>query len=134
MTPPRASNIIKENKRNFICTFDPFPGSNRKIYTFVNRCREQEGLELGDETTKMFLNAKGTVGNVDKDIESFLAYVDGKAAEGKFTQDIATEVDRVKQHKETRVEYMTFEMEMKQQRREGRQEGKDLMRIDAFVR
>ena len=82
----------------------------------------------------MFLNAKGTVGNVDKDIESFLAYVDGKAAEGKFTQDIATEVDRVKQHKETRVEYMTFEMEMKQQRREGRQEGKDLMRIDAFVR
>lgn len=79
-------------------------------------------MELGDEATKIFLNAKGTIGKVDKDIDSFLAYVDGKAAEGTFTRDIATEVDRVKQHKETRVEYMTLVMEMKQQRREGQEE------------
>ena len=67
----------------------------------------------------MFLNAKGTIGKVDKDIDSFLAYVDGKAAEGKFTQDVASEVDKVKQHNETKVEYMTLMMELKQQRREG---------------
>ncbi len=103
----------------FICSFDAFPGNNRKVYTFVNRCREQDGLELGDEATKIFLNAKGTVGKVDKDIESFLAYVDGKAAEGKFTKEVAIEVERLKQHKETRVEYMTYLMELKQQRREG---------------
>ena len=106
----------------FICTFDPF-AAGRKIYTFTNRCHEQDGLELGDETTKMFLNAKGTVGEVDEDIDKFLAYVDGKAAEGKFTEDIATEVDKVKQHKETKVEYMTLMMELKQQRREGREIG-----------
>ena len=54
--------------------------------------------------------------------------VDGKTAEGKFTQDIAAEVERVKQHNETRVEYMTLMMELKQQRREGVSEGKDIMK------
>ena len=113
----------------FICTFDPF-AAGRKIYTFTNRCHEEDGLELGDETTKIFLNAKGTVGEVDGDIGKFLAYVDGKAAEGKFTEDIAMEVDKVKQHKETRVEYMTLMMELKQQRREGKREGAESKQVE----
>ena len=115
---------LKQSYVIFICTFDPFPSNGRKLYTFSNRCHEQDGLELGDETTKMFLNAKGTIGKVDKDIDSFLAYVDGKAAEGKFTKDVASEVNKVKQHNETKVEYMTLMMELKQQRREGREEGR----------
>ena len=106
----------------FICTFDPF-GLNRKIYTFTNRCREEEELELGDGTAKIFLNAKGTDGEVDGDIEKFLAYVNGQAAEGEFTKDIAAEVKRIKEHEETRLEYMTLMMELKQQRREGFAEG-----------
>ena len=114
---------LKKSFVIFICTFDPFPESGRKIYTFTNLCHEQDGLELGDETVKIFLNTKGTTGEVDEDIESFLAYVDGKAAEGKFTQDIAAEVERLKQHNETRVEYMTLMMELKEQRREGFDEG-----------
>ena len=121
----------------FICTFDPFPGSNRKIYTFSNRCHEQDSLELGDETVKIFLNTKGTAGNVDEDIDKFLAYVDGKAAEGEFTQDIAAEVERIKQHNETKVEYMTLMMELKEQRREGYDEGviygENRGRVDTIV-
>ena len=115
---------LKQSFVIFICTFDPFPGNGRKIYTFANRCREQEGLELGDEATKIFLNTKGTTGEVDEDIKRFLAYADGKAAEGEFTRDIASEVERLRQHKEMRVEYMTLMMEMKEQRREGREEGR----------
>lgn len=122
---------LKKSYVIFICTFDPFRLSE-KVYTFSNRCHEQETLELGDETTKLFLNAKGTTGCVDKDIENFLAYVDGKAAEGKFTQDIAAEVERVKQHNETRVEYMTLMMELKQQRREGYNEGQDSERLNSI--
>ena len=114
---------LKKSFVIFICTFDPFD-LGEKVYTFSNICHEKAELELGDETTKIFLNAKGTRGNVDKDIESFLSYVDGKAAEGKFAQAIAAEVERVKQHNETRVEYMTLMMELKQQRREGYNEGK----------
>lgn len=126
---------LKKSYVIFICTFDPFD-SGEKVYTFSNRCRERDDLELGDETTKLFLNAKGTKGKVDKDIESFLAYVDGNTAEGKFTQDIAAEVERVKQHNETRVEYMTLMMELKQQRREGYAEGeasgKDSERLNSI--
>ena len=114
---------LKQSFVIFICTFDPFPGSNRKMYTFTNRCHEQDGLELGDETVKIFLNTKGTAGEVEEDIDRFLAYVDGKAAEGEFTQDVAAEVERLKQHNETRVEYMTLMMELKEQRREGYDEG-----------
>ena len=61
---------------------------------------------------------------MDEDIGKFLAYVDGKAAEGEFTQDIAAEVERIKQHDETKVEYMTLMMELKEQRREGYDEGR----------
>ncbi len=114
---------LKQSYVIFICTFDPFK-NKRKIYTFTNRCHEEAGLDLGDETTKMFLNAKGTVGEVDRDIDQLLAYIDGKTAEGDFTRDIAAEVEQVKQHDETRVEYMTLMMELKQQRREGREEGR----------
>ena len=90
-------------------------------------------MELGDETVKIFLNTKGTVGEVDEDIDKFLAYVDGKAAEGEFTQDIAAEVERLKQHNETRVEYMTLMMELKEQRREGYDEGRTDGRVDNIV-
>ena len=117
----------------FVCTFDPFPGNSRKIYTFTNLCHEQEGLELGDKTVKIFLNTKGTVGEVDEDIDKFLAYVDGKAPEGEFAQDIAAEVERIKQHDETRLEYMTLQMELKEQRREGYDEGRNEGRVDNIV-
>ena len=108
----------------FICTFDPF-GLREKVYTFTNRCHERDDLELGDGTTKIFLNAKGTVGDVDEDIDKFLAYINGKSAEGEFAKDIAAEVERLKRHEETRVEYMTLMMEMKRYWREGFDKGRD---------
>lgn len=56
-------------------------------------------------------------------IRAFLRYVDGKAAEGVFVQEVDEEVRRVKQHDETRREYMTLAMELKRQRQEGIAEG-----------
>lgn len=126
-----TTSFFKKSYVIFICTFDPF-SLGEKVYTFSNRCHEIDDLYLGDESTKIFLNAKGTKGETDRDIESFLAYMDGKTAEGKFTQDIAAEVERVKQHNETKVEYMTLMMELKQQRREGYAEGQDSERLNSI--
>lgn len=56
-------------------------------------------------------------------IRAFLRYVDGKAAEGVFVQEVDEEVRRVKQHDETRREYMTLAMELKRQRQGGIAEG-----------
>lgn len=93
------------------------------MYTFRHRCIEKEGLELGDLSTKIFLNAKGESDTLDPDIAAFLRYVDGKAAEGALTKEINEEVIRIKEHKEMRREYMTLLMELQKYKTEGMQEG-----------
>ena len=108
----------------FICTFDAFD-QGLPMYTFRNRCVEQEGIELNDEATKIFLNSKGDSPTLDPDVRAFLRYVDGKAAEGVFVQEVDKEVRRVKQHDETRREYMTLAMELKRMFAEGEKTGEE---------
>ena len=54
--------------------------------------------------------------------------MNGKTGSNKFVADVATEVEKVRQHKEMRLEYMTLEMELKRReaiwREEGKAEGK----------
>ena len=95
------------------------------MYTFRNRCLEKEGLELGDQTTKLFLNSKGQSDSLDPDVAAFLRYVDGKAPHGEFVKKLDQEVVRVKKHDETRREYMTLAMELKKFREEGKEEGRE---------
>ena len=71
------------------------------------------------------------------DIWAFLRYVDGNAAEGAFVQEVDKEVRRVKQHDETRREYMTLAMELKRMFAEGEKSGeekKETMMILAMLR
>lgn len=110
----------------FICTFDPFT-AGQSVYTFRETCQENPSLTMGDETTKIFLNSYGSRDGLDDDIVSFLDYVNGRAASGKFAKNIEQEVEKIKDHKETRWEYMTLMMEMKKQRSEGCAEGKSEM-------
>ena len=120
----------------FICTFDAF-AKGRPMYTFRNRCVEEEGLELNDEAAKIFLNSKGDSETLDPDVRAFLRYVDGKAAEGKFVKAVEDEVMRVKEHKETRREYMTYAMEIKRRElakfKEGREEGRQEERLKMIL-
>lgn len=55
----------------FICTFDYY-GQDRYKYTFNNKCQEVEGLEFGDETTKIIINTKGSIGDVSQDFKDFV--------------------------------------------------------------
>ena len=114
---------LKESFIIFICTFDPFR-EGLPMYTFRHRCVEKEGLELGDIASKIFLNSKGKSDTLDPDVAAFLRYVDGKAAEGAFTKEVNEEVIRVKNHRETRQEYMTYAMELEMTKREARMKGK----------
>ena len=102
----------------FICTFDPFE-KGLPMYTFRNRCIEEEGLELKDEATKLFLNSKGQSDTLDPDIAAFLRYVDGNAPSGEFAKEVDEEVVRVKKHDETRREYMKYAMELREAREDG---------------
>ncbi len=112
----------------FICTFDPFQ-DGRHIYTFENICLENPSLRLGDETIKLFLNTKGTLDDVNSDMQEFLTYIenttDDFAAEAKnpLIKDIQRKVIQVKQSKEMEVEYMTLFQRDRENREEGREEG-----------
>ena len=106
----------------FICTFDPF-GQGQYAYTFRNICAEDTSLELQDQTTKLFLNAKGTKGTATEHTKNFLNYVAGLPAQDSFTRMIDTEVIKTKKEEKWRREYMTLEMELQRHRKEGIAEG-----------
>ncbi len=83
---------------------------NRKIYTFRNKCIEEENLELNDGTTKIFLNATGTIGEIDSEIKNFLEYVETGKVEGNFTCKVDNRLKELKNREETGAEYMTLEL------------------------
>ena len=122
LTKGESYSQLKPSYIIFICTFDPF-GENLPMYTFRNRCVEKDGLELGDQTTKLFLNCKGQSDHLNPDVAAFLRYVDGKAPKGEFTQEVNEEVIRVKQQDEMRREYMTLAMELRTREEEGIKKG-----------
>lgn len=107
----------------FICPFDPFD-EGRYIYTFENLCLENKDLRLKDGATKIFLNTKGVIGDVDAEIIAFLQYVDGVVSDNSLVQEIEQEIQKVKSEEQERVSYMTFAMKMMEERKEGFREGK----------
>ena len=116
----------------FICTFDLF-GLGYPMYTFRNVCLEDNTLELNDGTTKLFLNSTSVIpydspdtfpySNLDDDIFYFLQYINGHAPQGKFVNEIDTEVGKVKESKEMEKSYMTYAMEIERHRREAKNIG-----------
>lgn len=77
--------LLKTGERGFdhlnplyivvICDFDLF-GFQKYRYTFTNRCHEIEGLELGDGSTKIILNTKGSNDHeVESPLVDFLHYI-----------------------------------------------------------
>lgn len=124
---------LKKSFVIFICTFDPF-GEDRHLYTFENRCRENPSLTLGDEMTRIFLNTKGDMQNVEPQMREFLSYVenstDAFAAQAKSSliKEIHKKVTAVKENKEMEVEYMTLLQRDRENLELGREEGRELGR------
>ena len=124
-------NILEkgENYKNlkksfviFICTFDLF-GLGRHVYTFENRCIEDLELPLGDDTTKIILNTKGTLDDVSPEMKRLLDYVDGKGVSDTFTRDLEEAVQSARQNEKWRLDYMTLQQEYRERFQEGKVEG-----------
>ena len=107
----------------FICTFDAFD-KERYCYTFENMCQEEEGLRLDDVTTKIFLNALGTKGDVSPELKAFLGYVAGHKSDDEFVKELDAEVTKVRTSKEWRREYMTLLMRDRENVEKGIEQGK----------
>ena len=102
----------------FIDTFDLF-GKGLHKYTFSNICHEDLGLELGDGTMKIFLNAVGTADDVSDDMKAFLKYVASGVPGSDLSKRIDEIVKKARTNKEWEVEYMTFEQKLDESREEG---------------
>ena len=90
---------------------------------------ENPSLTLGDETTKIFLNTKGNMHDVDSEMQEFLSYVENTTddfaaqARSQLIKEIHKKVTEVKESKELEVEYMT----LLQRDRENIQQGQENM-------
>ena len=112
----------------FICTYDPFKKGKYR-YTFENRCLEED-FPLGDETTKVFLNTKGTNKNeVPEVLVNFLHYVENSTDEYVSTiEDHTIEKihENIVQLKKSRLwegRYMKFEEILREAEENGLKRG-----------
>ena len=106
----------------FIMLEDPF-GIGEPIYTFTNTCYEHEGLELGDGTVKIFVNAQGICGKINSELRSFIEYLRGDDASSILTKTIDERIDRLKRNERWKGEFMTLYENYQYERNEGRKEG-----------
>lgn len=111
----------KDLKRSFVifvCTFDLF-GEGRHIYTFENRCIQNTELVLGDDTTKIILNTKGTMDDVTPEMKRLLDFIDGKKPEDDYTRELDEAVQAVRKNEKWRLDYMTLQMHYQEKYEQG---------------
>ena len=111
----------------YICRFNLFPDIGFHKYSFLNLCREDPRIELGDETEKIYLCAAGSADDVSENMKAFLGFVATGIPEDPFTDNLHFIVEEAKYHKKWRQEYMTllehYELEREEGRKEGLEEG-----------
>ena len=115
----------KELKRSFVifvCAFDLF-GEGRHIYTFENRCIQNLGLGLGDDTVKIILNTKGTIDDVTPELKRLLDFIDGKKPEDDFTRELDKAVQSARKNERWRLGYMTLQMHYQEKYEQGIEQG-----------
>ena len=113
--------------RAYVIMIMPFDYYNKGFhrYTFVNTCKEDKSLEMGEETTKIILNAVGTADDVDEKLGAFLDYVAGKTSDDEYVKKLEERVKLVKMNKKWRYEYMMACQRDLLMKRIGKEEGRE---------
>ena len=92
------------------------------------RIKPWEELTMSDDymfkliMSRKRICTKGRLGEIDNSIRAFLQYVDGVMTADHFVQEIDEEIQKVKRIEGEAVSYMTYEMKMKEERKEGMRE------------
>ncbi len=93
------------------------------IYTFENRCIQELDLPLGDETTKIILNTKGTKDDVSPEMKKLLDYIDGEEPKDSYTRELDEAVKSARKNEKWRLDYMTLQMHYQEQFEQGIEKG-----------
>jgi predicted transposase/invertase (TIGR01784 family) len=92
----------------FILPYDPF-GGDRMVYTIQNMIKEDPSIDYNDGALKMILYTKGKAGNASKEMQDMLKYFESSTATNVVNSDIEFVhhmVDRIKERRETNIDYM----------------------------
>ena len=127
-------NELKNSYVIFICTFDPF-GYGRKKYVFRNIDTEAlpEVHLLDDGCVRIVLNSKGITGEVSKDLQAFIDYLNEQETGSAFTGILHNEVDTRNQNEEWRGGYMTLEEEIQEREYIKYRQGEEKGRLSALL-
>jgi len=109
----------------FVCTFDPFK-LGRHYYSFQYTCLEDQSLKLNDGTTKILLNTKGILDDVNPRLKKLLDFIDGQKPTDDFTQELSEAVEDARHNKKWRLEYMKLELNYRDKYKEGEKAGKEI--------
>ena len=113
---------LPENYVIFIVLDDPYD-RNYYRYTFENRCVEDLLLSFGDGTKKIYVNAGGDFSDAPVEMKDFLRYIREEVAMSDLTKQIDDAVNKARYNNLFKVEYMSWNAALMDERREGREEG-----------
>ena len=109
----------------FICLYDPI-GMGRAVYEFTKREKTDPSVELNDGSTCILINAYGDDSNYSYEMREFLSIIRGNIESPSnqgLTKEIFDAVEMVKYNAAWREEYMLYEINMYESRKEGFNEG-----------
>ena len=114
----------------FVCMFDLFERGRTK-YTFKSICEEDRDLPLGDGRCIMFLNTKGSVGDLSNDMDAFFDYLNGGASAigtgkdsgSEFVEMVDNYVLDINGDEDWRQGYMKYELNLIEKYKEGKEAG-----------
>ena len=114
----------------FVCMFDLFERGRTK-YTFKSICEEDRDLPLGDGRCIMFLNTKGSVGDLSNDMDAFFDYLNGgvssigtgKDSGSEFVEMVDNYVLNINGDEDWRQGYMKYELNLIEKYKEGEASG-----------
>ena len=107
----------------FICLYDPF-GEGRAVYEFTKRDKTDPALELDDGSTCILINAFGDESECSSEMREFLSVIRGNAMPKGLASEISDAVKEIKYSTSWKEEYMLYEINMYESRKEGYEEGK----------
>ena len=121
---------LKDSYVIFICMFDPFEKGLAR-YTFRSICEEAEGLPLGDGRCIMFLNTKGSIGELGADMDAFFGYINGgvesigtgKDSGNEFVERLDECVLDINGDEDWRQGYMKYELNLIERYKDGEAKG-----------
>ena len=119
---------LKESFVIFLCAFDPFSYGLRR-YQFHQYEDSIRDLRLDTQSHVLFINAKGTKGEVSSDLAGIIDVMNQKPNQtNSLASKLMKEIDYYNQNPEKRRELMDYETRLKDERligiKEGRREGR----------